>query len=285
MNDTHPLAEQAQRNVADRAQTRAELTHQRTWLWAFGALAALVLGALVLWPSGTFDSRLQVAVQGVCAQQHYVLFGEQRLPLCARNTGIYAGFLATLGYLLVIGRGRAAKMPPWSMVGFLVAAVAAMGVDGLNSFARDLGNYNLYVPQNELRIATGLGMGMALAVFGLLVFNISLRTNGWWEQRVLGTWPELAGAIATSAVLYAVISLTPGWLYLPLALFSVLGIVGMLWASNMFVVAMITGHEGRVRALRQLAQPATIGLALVVGELALLAWLRHLMEQSLQIVG
>jgi len=79
--------------------------------------------------------------------------------------------------------------------------------------------------------------------------------------------------------------LTPGWLYVPLALFSVLGIVGMLWASNMFVVAMITDHEGRVRALRQLAQPATIGLLLVVGELALLAWLRHLMEQSLQIVG
>jgi uncharacterized membrane protein len=285
MNDTHLIVEQAHRDVADRTQARADQAHQRVWLWAFGALGALVIGALVLWPSGTFGSRLQVAVQGVCAQQHFVLFGEQRLPLCARNTGIYAGFLATLGYLLAIGRGRTAKLPPWSIVGFLSAAVAVMGVDGLNSFARDLGNYNLYLPQNELRIATGLGMGIALAVFGLLVFNISLRTNGQWEQRVLGSWLELAGAIATSAVLYVVIWLTPGWLYLPLALFSVLGIVGMLWASNMFVVAMITGHEGHVRALRQLAQPATIGLVLVVGELALLAWLRHLMEQSLQIVG
>ena len=92
MKDTHSLTEHAQRDVADRTQMHAEQAHQRMWLWAIGALAVLVLGALVLWPSGTFASRLQVAVQGVCAQQHYVLFGEQRLPLCARNTGIYAGF-------------------------------------------------------------------------------------------------------------------------------------------------------------------------------------------------
>jgi hypothetical protein len=70
----------------------------------------------------------------------------------------------------------------------------------------------------------------------------------------------------------------------PLALWSVAGIVGLLWASNVFVVAMVTGYEGRVRSLRQLAQPATIGLVLVAGELGLLAWLRFLLEQSLRIV-
>lgn len=279
MNQTHDLLNQGQGNQAQREQR-----HQQWWQWAFITLSAVLLGALVFWPAGTFASRMQVAVQGVCAQQHYVLFGTQHLPLCARNTGVYAGFLATLCYLLVIGRGRAAKMPPWSIVGFLSAAVVAMGADGINSLLRDLGNRNVYLPHNELRIATGLGMGMALAVFGLLVFNVSLRPNARWEERVVGSWLHVGGMIATGSVLYAVVSWAPAWLYVPLAVFSVAGIVGLLWASNVFVVAMLTGHEGRVRALRQLAQPATIGLVLVTGELALLAWLRYLLEQSLRIV-
>jgi uncharacterized membrane protein len=279
MNDTQNMLHSMKHN-----QPHHEPLRQRTWQWAFLLLSAVVLGALVFWPTGTFASRLQVTVQGVCAQQHYVLFGNQRLPLCARNTGIYAGFLATLSYLLVIGRGRAAKMPPWSIVGFLAAAVVAMGVDGLNSMMRDLGNHNLYMPQNELRTATGLGMGMALAVFGVLVFNVSLRTNSRWDERIVGSWLDVGGAIVTSSVLYAAVWWAPQWLYVPLALWSVAGIVGLLWASNVFVVAMVTGYEGRVRSLRQLAQPATIGLVLVAGELGLLAWLRFLLEQSLRIV-
>jgi len=279
MNDTDTILDYTQRN-----QPHQEPSRQRTWQWAFVVVSAAVLGALVFWPAGTFASRLQIAVQGVCAQQHYVLFGEQRLPLCARNTGIYAGFLATLAYLLVIGRGRAAKMPPWSIVGFLGAAVVAMGVDGLNSMMRDLGNYHVYLPQNELRTATGLGMGMALAVFGLLVFNVSLRPNAHWDQRIVHSWLDVGGVIVTSSLLYAVVWWAPHWLYVPLALWSVAGIVGLLWASNMFVVAMVTGYEGRVHSLRQLAQPATIGLLLVAGELGLLAWLRYLLEQSLRIV-
>ncbi len=279
MNDAQKILDQARRT-----QTYADQRRQRRWQWAFMLVSTAVLGALIFWPAGTFASRLQVAVQGVCAQQHYVLFGDQRLPLCARNTGIYAGFLATLSYLLLIGRGRAAKMPPWSIVGFLAAAIVAMGVDGFNSLLRDLGNHNLYMPQNELRTATGLGMGMALAVFGLLVFNVSLRTNSRWDQRIVGSWLDVAGAIITSSVLYAVVWWAPQWLYIPLALWSVAGIVGLLWVSNVFVVAMVTGYEGRVRSLRQLAQPATIGLVLVAGELGLLAWLRYLLEQSLRIV-
>ncbi len=158
-----------------------------------------------------------------------------------------------------------------------------MGIDGFNSMLLDIGGYNLYTPQNELRIATGLGMGIALAVFGLLIFNFSLRPNARHDQQVIGNWAQLGGTLITSTLLYALIWLAPQWLYYPIALFSVAGIVGVLFATNVFVVAMITGYEGRVFLMRQLARPATIGLVLVVAELGLLAWLRHLMEQTLRI--
>lgn len=284
MNNTQNILERAQREVAQRRQQQTGGNQQRIWQWAFVLLGISVLAALFFWPAGTFESRLQLAVQGICAQQHYVMFGPYRLPLCARNTGIYAGFLATLCYMLVIGRGNAAKLPPWSIVGFMVAAVIAMGIDGFNSMLLDLGGYNVYRPQNELRIATGLGMGMALAMFGLLIFNFSLRPNAHHDQRVIGNWIELAGALLTSSLLFALVWLAPQWLYYPIAMFSVAGIVGVLFATNVFVVAMITGYEGRVFFMRQLARPATIGLVLVVAELGLLAWLRHLMEQAVRIV-
>jgi uncharacterized membrane protein len=284
MDNTNDLVERAQRDVAQRRQRQAERNQQQTWLGAFVAVGVAVLAALFFWPSGTLADRLQLAVQGVCAQQHYVMFGNYRLPLCARNTGIYAGFLATLCYIILIGRGRAAKLPPWSIVGFLSATVVALGIDGLNSLLRDVGGFYLYTPQNELRIATGLGMGSALAVFGVLIFNMSLRADARFDQAVIPNWFQLGGAIGAGMLLYGIVWWAPQWLYYPLAMFSVAGIVGVLFASNMFVVAMATGYEGRVTMLRQLARPATIGLVLVIGELALLAWLRYLMEQSLRIV-
>jgi uncharacterized membrane protein len=284
MNNTRDIVERAQRDVAQRRQQQSAHKQQNMWLWAFVVLSVGVLGALLFWPAGTLAGRLQLAVQGVCAQQHYVMFGNYRLPLCARNTGIYAGFLATLCYIIASGRSRAAKLPPWSIVGALAAAVVVMGIDGMNSMLLDFGGYNLYTPQNELRVATGLGMGSALAVFGVLVFNISLRWNARHDQAVVANWLQLGGAVVAGMLIYLLVWWAPQWLYYPLALFSVAGIVGVLFASNMFVVAMIGGYEGRVTLLRQLARPATIGLVLVVAELALLAWFRYLMEQSLRIV-
>lgn len=284
MNNTQNIIERAQRELAQRRQQQAVADRQRGWQWAFIGLGITVLAALFFWPVGTVESRLNLAVQGICAQQHYVMFGDHRLPLCARNTGIYAGFLATLCYLLAIGRGQAAKLPPWSIVGFLAAAVIAMGIDGFNSLLLDVGGYNIYTPQNELRIATGLGMGIALGAFGLLIFNFSLRPTARHDQPIIENWLQLGGALVASMVIYALAWWAPQWVYYPLALFSVAGIVGVLFATNVFVVAMVMGYEGRVFFLRQLARPATIGLVLVVVELGLLAWLRQVMEQSLRIV-
>ncbi len=282
MDNTQDIIERARREVTQRRAAEAQASGDQPWLWAFTGLSLTLVAGILLWPTGALADRLQMVVHGVCAQAHYLQVGQYTLPLCARNTGIYSGFLATLLYLLVLGRSHAGKLPPLSIVVFLTAGVVAMGIDGINSMLLDLGGHNGYAPRNELRVATGLGMGIAMAAFGLLLFNICLRTNPRHDLPPIRRWIELAGASLTAVLLYGLVWWAPAWLYYPLAIFSVLGIVGLLFIANVFVIAMLSGLEGRLTHLSQLARPATFGILLVAGELALLAGLRSWIEHSLQ---
>ncbi len=286
MDNTPDILELARRDIAQRRihDLQRSADQAQPWLYAFLGLSLTLVAGVLFLPLGSLAHRLQMVVHGVCAQAHYLTIGGYTMPLCARNTGIYAGFLAMVVYLLALGRGRAAKLPPWSITILLAAAIVVMGIDGLNSMALDIGGYNLYTPQNTLRVASGLGMGMALGAFMLLIFNLSLRFDARTDLRVVGNWAELLGACVVAAGMYLLLFFAPTWLFYPLALFSVLGIVGVLFMSNVFVTAMITGLEGRVLKLRQLARPATIGVVLTALELALLAGLRVWMERSLGIL-
>ncbi|HZG65270.1 MAG TPA: DUF2085 domain-containing protein [Herpetosiphonaceae bacterium] len=276
---TEQILELARREVAAREAARAEGA-ERPWLWAFVGLALVLLLGIFLLPIRGLDYRLQMIVHGVCAQAHYLNIGGLRMPLCARNTGIYAGTLGTFAGLLLLRRGRAAKLPPIPITLLLMLGAIAMVVDGLNSMALDLGGYNLYQPLNQLRVITGLLMGMALGSFMPLIFNISLRRDACGEQRVIGSWLEYVALLLGNAGLYLLIFWGPDLLYYPLALFSVAGIVGVLFACNLFVLAMVGGLEGRLSRLRQLGRPATFAVALTTVELVLLAGLRMWLEST-----
>ncbi len=278
--NTQDILEQARQQVHERSITTAQ-RRERPWQWAFAGLALTLIGGVWFLPGSTLAARLHLVVQGVCAQAHFLYVGPLQMPLCARNTGIYAGFLGSLLYLLALGRGRAGRMPRLPLVIVLGLGVIAMAVDGTNSLLLDMGNHNLYTPHNILRLITGLLMGTSMAVFLLLLFNLSLRANVRTEQRVLGAWYEYAGALLADVLLFGLIWTGPPALYYPLAIFSVLGIVGVLFTTNVFVVAMVSGFENRLRRLPQLSRPATIALLLTAGELGLLAWLRSWLDMSM----
>jgi uncharacterized membrane protein len=283
MDNTPDILELARREIAQRrvADMQREADTNQPWLWAFLGLGLTLFAGVFLLPLGSLSDRLAMVVHGVCSQAHYLTIGNYTMPLCARNTGIYAGFLATLLYLLILRRGRAAKLPPWSVVIALSLAIVAMGIDGFNSMALDLGGYNVYPPQNALRVATGLGMGMAIGSFLLLMFNLSLRYDARHDQRIIRNWAELLGMVVTAAGLYVLLFFAPAWLFYPLAIFSLIGIVGVLFITNVFVIGMVTGLEGRVLKLRQLARAGTWGLAATAVELALLASLRVWVEGAM----
>lgn len=281
MDNTQDILELARRDIAARRARAEAARSDQPWLWAFTGLGLTLLLGLLLLPIRGLDYRLQMVVSGVCAQAHYITIGALRMPLCARNTGIYAGAIGTLLFLLVRGRARAAALPSVGITLALILGAGAMVVDGLNSLLLDLGGYNLYTPTNQLRVVTGLLMGTAIAAFMLLIFNVSLRSEPRREQRVISSTLEYVALLLASSAMYLLLFFGPPVLYYPLALFSVAGITGVLFAANLLVMALLGGLEGRVGRIRQMLKPATIAMILTGGELALLAWLRTWIEHSM----
>src|ERR1051326_7676339 len=134
------------------------------WLIIGSAGALVVLAAvMVFWPGATLLDRLRALDGGICAQlpTHSFYPGGQRLPLCARNTGIYLGYTITFFFLFLTGRGRAAQFPRWPMAIVLGLCILALGIDGFNSFFLDLRLPHLYEPHNLIRLTTGLLTGTA----------------------------------------------------------------------------------------------------------------------------
>src|SRR6266487_4606929 len=107
------------------------------------ALALLYPGLLVLLvflPGASMMDRLRWLDSGICAQllTHSFYPGGERLPLCARNTGIYLGFLVTLITLYATGRGRTQRLPPTSINIALACGVISMAIVCLISTSRTI---------------------------------------------------------------------------------------------------------------------------------------------------
>ena len=282
------ILEMARSDIAARkTQTiTARSLRELPWRYAlFGMAGALLLG-LLAWPGMPLEWKMYAVVHGVCAQAHTVDMAGMRLPLCARNTGIYSGFLVTVLYLLAIGRASAAKLPPWPILITLLAFIVVMGVDGFNSLLMDLFLPHLYTPRNELRTLTGIGMGVAMAVLIFLMFNMSLRQNPATEQRIIGNWLELGGALLINLLVLAAMYGNVALMFWPIAFSAWLGITGILYGINVLLTALFMGYEGKIVRMIQLAKPATWALVFTLIELGALSWARFWLEaQGLIVTG
>ena len=281
MDNAQEILDRARREIAARKRVVHEQPSDQAWLWAFAALGVTLLLGLLFLPIRGLDYRLQMIVHGVCAQEHFLRIGAMQMPLCARNTGIYAAVSGTLLFLLVMGRARAAALPSVTITLALMVGAIAMVVDGVNSLLLDVGGLNFYPPRNELRVITGLLMGSAIGVFLVLMFNLALRQRPETGRPILASWVEYLALLLVNVGLYILIFFGPTALFYPLAILSVAGILGVLFIANLFVAGMIGGFESRVSHLPQLARPALIALALTSAELALLAGLRIWIEGSM----
>lgn len=282
MNNPTPeeIMKLAQQQVAERNAER-QVNRGEAWRYAFfGLLGALLLG-LVAWPGVPLDQKVQAIGYGICAQLHTVQMGGLTLPICARNTGIYGSFLVTTLYLLALGRKRAAKLPPLPISVTLLVFVVVMAIDGFNSLFVDLFLPHLYTPRNELRTLTGMAMGVSLAVLLFLMFNLSLRGDADTDQRIIGTWRELGGALLVNLLVMLAIYGNVTVMYWPVAIVSAVGIVGVLFVVNVLIVALLMRLEGRVTRMAQLALPGTTALVLTVLQISALAYARLYIEHQL----
>lgn len=253
--------------------------------WLTVGLAAaymIALLGLVFLPGGTLLERLRALDGGICSQlpTHSFYPGGQQLPLCARNTGIYVGFSSTIVFLLSVGRLRATRLPQGWVAAILAAAVLLMGVDGFNSLFLDLRLPHLYQPHNLLRLATGLGTGVAMATFLVPVANGLIWRREDYHTPFFGL-AQLGTIVPVLVIAFLAVASQASWLLYPLAIFSSAGLVMALSLINLVFALAITNHVGRMDTIRQLFPVFSVAVALAIVELLALFALKTALLHSL----
>jgi uncharacterized membrane protein len=201
---------------------------------------------------------------GLCHQlpARSLFGGAHQVPVCARDTGIYVGFVVSYLIVVALARGsRPAETPPIALMVIGVALIAAMGFDGISSYA------GWRETSNELRLATGLGAGYGIGLFLVPLLNSELwRTQS--ATRPLGQWWEGALWVASLPVAYAVTWWLLPWLDIGYPLLVTGAILVTFTLVNLVLVAVLTPYDRRAERLSDLVVPVVAAFALTVVELA-----------------
>ncbi|MDQ2807484.1 MAG: DUF2085 domain-containing protein [Chloroflexota bacterium] len=247
------------------------------------ALAGLLL-------PGTFKYKLEFLGFGVCHQiaSHSLFLAGHQMPLCARCSGIYLGALTAL-LLLTVLHPLAGALPAPRLMPMLAFMFATMVLDGINSTFQSIpGATALYETTNWLRLVTGVLAGIALMFVLYPIFNQSFwRKERVQRERSLEQPFELLAYFVVATVVVGVLLSADrdihigDWLYWPLTLASVGGLLALLTMTNVLVVSTLARRPGSVLTLAQALTPLLIALILALIELTVLAELRLALTASL----
>lgn len=197
--------------------------------------------------------------------------GERQTPLCARCSGTFTLALLGLGAQAIF-RPRRAQWPGREVWAVLAVFALAFAVDGANSYlyliksTRPglLGSLpNLYTPHNWLRLLTGSGMGLTIAIGLFPAINQTLwRTPD--ERPAITGLRDLAPLLGLLALTdLAILSEQPALLY-PLALLGALGVPVLLGLLFMLIWVILMRQENSFESARQLWLPLLAGLTLAL---------------------
>jgi len=208
--------------------------------------------------------------------------GSYQLPLCARCSGMYLGAVTGLVFQAIIGWKRF-KIPHWSIIAVLIVFVAAFGIDGSNSYLYLLKQVspgilptirNIYVPNNTLRLLTGSGMGLGMAIMLFPAFNQTVWSDGMDKPAIPG-WKTF-GLLLGIQVIFDLLVLTESPIVLyPLAIISSLGVWLLLTMVYSMVWVMIMGQDNKFTNVRQLWLPLLAGLTIALIQTAAIDALRY----------
>ena len=183
--------------------------------------------------------------------------------------------------MFLMGRRRASRMPPVSVLLVLVAFVGFWGFDGLNSYLKLIpGAPYLYEPRNWLRMTTGMLNGLALIIFVLPIFNFTLWRVPAREPVVRSLW-ELLAILPLVGLLVLATQAEINLLLYPLAIVSSLGVVMMLTIISAMLAAVVLRREGYALSWQQALVPLAVGLALAVFLLTVMVLVRDYLTTSL----
>ena len=205
---------------------------------------------------------------GLCHQlpERSFFGGGVQVPVCARDTGIYIGFLASLAIISIVHCGSRPKefptTPTWIAIALMIGSMA---LDGGTEYA------GLRSTTNELRLITGLLAGFAIAAILAPMLNDELWRSAS-RERVLGTPWRLAIWLAAVPLAYAVIYWGLPLLGVVYPILVAVAIVGTLTAVNLVIVCMLPMFERHAERFSDLWLPLLIAAGLGFLEIEL-SWL------------
>ncbi|MCX6066721.1 MAG: DUF2085 domain-containing protein [Chloroflexi bacterium] len=256
------------------------------WLVPLAALA-IVAGFLYIAPAGIL-SKADAIGYAVCHRldaRSFHVDGRQ-LPLCARCSGMYLGAVLGLAFLSLTYR-RSAGNPPRGVIIILVLFGLAFAVDGTNSYlylmkltygARLDFLPTLYIPNNTLRLFTGSGMGVGMAVAVFVSLNQTFWKD-WDNQPVLDKPRDLL--ILTALMLLADLLVLPewNWVLYPVAFISAGGVLLLLTLVYGMLWTMIMQQDNHFLTLREAWLPILAGLTIALIQITAIdifrLWLTH----------
>jgi uncharacterized membrane protein len=256
------------------------------WLVPLAALC-IVAGFLYVAPPGIL-SKADAIGYAVCHRLSERSFhaGGYQLPLCARCSGMYLGAVLGMVFLSITYR-RSAGTPPKAVIAILALFGLAFAVDGANSYLYLMksvsGSFlnfipNLYVPNNSLRLFTGSGTGLGMAVAVFVSLNQTLWKD-WDNKPVLGKPRDLL--MLTALMLLADLLVLPewDWVLYPVAFISAGGVVMLLTMVYGMLWTIVMRMENMYLHLRQAWLPILAGVTIALLQITLIdvfrLWLTH----------
>ena len=244
-------------------------------------LTAGILGLLLIWliltPSGLLGKSDAVGYS-VCHRfpGHSYYLGERPLSLCARCTGEFLAVLAGVVVRAALG-GRRQGFPRRGFLAVLAFLALFFVIDGINSVLSQYMHQStgfLYPPANILRLASGVGMG--LAVSGVIY---PLANQVIWRGERPGAvlsniWHELVFLASGGLIIALIDSRNPLFLY-PLTLLSTAGIILLLSGAYTLILIIMRERENTFLSGKELFWCWMGGFGIALLQIAIINWLRY----------
>jgi len=242
-------------------------------------IGGLALAWLLATPPGLLGKSDAVAY-AVCHRigSHSFSFSDRPFSLCARCSGQYLGFLWGFALQNLLGKRRTGFPSRWALIGFVILFLL-YGLDGVNSLLPlypGLSDWSLYQPMNELRLFSGLGMGLAISAIYYPLMGQTIWKEYSTERSLSGIREWLLWIGGGIGIGLLVLTGNPLILY-PLILLSTAGLITLLSMLYMVIWILLTRKENSFGSWEELGLWILAGFGTAAFQIALIDLIRYLL--------